>query len=202
MNNLVAVAVRYLGVSKPEIKQMYDYYNSEVIHLVPHNKRYTMPYGAPWCGLFVSVVARIAGYSRNEFPYGVSVYEMVSQAKQWGNYQEGVDGIKEGDLIVYDWLNDGSFSHIGLVQGVKGDNISTIEGNYSNTVKERFIMKSAKAIRGYISLGGVYITTPKRRLEMLAERVILGEFGNGQERKIMLGSDYDKVQKIINQLLS
>lgn len=202
MNKLVAVALRHLNVNKIEIKQIFDFYNSDVIHLLPNNKRYVMPYNAPWCGLFVSVVARIAGYSRNEFPYGVSVYEMASTSKQWGIYSEGTKGIKTGDLIVYDWLQDGSYSHIGLVQGVTDDSISTIEGNYSGTVKERYIKRSARAIRGFISLGGVYMATPRTKLEGLAERVILGEFGNGEERKVVLGSDYDTVQKIVNELLS
>ena len=202
MNNLVSVAIRHLSASSYEVKQMFDYYNSEVLHLLPSNKRYVMPYNAPWCGLFVSVVARIAGYSRNEFPYGVSVYEMASTAKQWGIYSEGTKGIKEGDLIVFDWLQDGSYSHIGIVSGVSDDTISTIEGNYSNTVKERHIKRNARAIKGFISLGGVYMATPRTRLEGLAERVILGEFGNGEERKQVLGSDYEAVQKIVNELLS
>lgn len=37
-------------------------------------------------------------------------------------------------------------------------------------------------------------------IEDLAHRVIKGEFGNGAERKVLLGSNYEKVQQRVNEL--
>ena len=38
-------------------------------------------------------------------------------------------------------------------------------------------------------------------IEDLAHRVIKGEFGNGEERKSLLGSNYEKVQQRVNELM-
>lgn len=38
-------------------------------------------------------------------------------------------------------------------------------------------------------------------IEDLANRVIKGEFGNGEERKALLGSNYEKVQQRVNELM-
>lgn len=38
-------------------------------------------------------------------------------------------------------------------------------------------------------------------IEDLALRVIRGEFGNGEERKVLLGSNYEKVQLRVNELM-
>lgn len=201
MNKLVKIALDHLGLDSQGKKNLVDFYNAECLGLVPANKRYEMVYGDSWCAMFTSVVARKAGLGKNEFPYGVSVAEQVKQAKRWGIYNEELDGLKVGDLLVFDWLDDGSLDHVGIVQTVKPDLIVTIEGNYSNTVKERFINPNAKFLRGYISLGGVYSEAPKRRLEILAEQVLMGELGNGEERKRLLGDDYGEVQRIVNRLM-
>lgn len=38
-------------------------------------------------------------------------------------------------------------------------------------------------------------------IENLAQRVIKGEFGNGEERKVLLGGNYEKVQQRVNEIL-
>lgn len=38
-------------------------------------------------------------------------------------------------------------------------------------------------------------------VEAMARRVIAGEFGNGDERKRRLGSNYDAVQRRVNEIL-
>lgn len=39
-------------------------------------------------------------------------------------------------------------------------------------------------------------------IEDLAQRTIRGEFGNGEERKALLGSNYDRVQQRVNEICS
>ena len=39
-------------------------------------------------------------------------------------------------------------------------------------------------------------------IDSLAQRVIKGEFGNGEERKKALGNKYNEVQKRVNELLN
>ena len=38
-------------------------------------------------------------------------------------------------------------------------------------------------------------------IENLAQRVIKGEFGSGEERKVLLGGNYEKVQQRVNEIL-
>lgn len=200
MNRLVKNALEHLDLDAKGKKDLVKYYNENCLELVPSRKRYEMTFNDPWCSMFTSVVAHKSRLYKNEFPYGVSVHEQVKQAKKWGIYSEGLEGLKSGDLLVFDWVDDGSYDHIGIVNKAGNQIISTIEGNYSNTVKIRYMPYTARFIRGYISLGGSYTESPKRRIETLAEMVLKGEMGNGQERRFLLGSDYPEVQKLVNKL--
>ena len=49
--------------------------------------------------------------------------------------------------------------------------------------------------------GGSGSGAPSGDVSELAERVIAGEFGNGDERKRRLGSNYDAVQRRVNEIL-
>lgn len=51
-------------------------------------------------------------------------------------------------------------------------------------------------------LVAVLLTAVAWTLTTLQRRVINGEFGNGQERRDRLGSDYDAVQARVNEMLS
>lgn len=199
--DLSEIALGYLNMNVAKRKDMVRFYNEDVINLVPHNLRHYMSLGENWCGMFVSCVARISGYSKNEFPYGVSVLEMVKQAKKWGCFNHGSEGIAENDLIVFDWSGDLTPNHIGIVNKVSDEMLITIEGNYSNTVKMRHLKPTSNCIKGYIRLGSVFSENENGRLQGLAEAVIMGELGEGEERKQILGSDYEEVQKIVNKII-
>ena len=51
------------------------------------------------------------------------------------------------------------------------------------------------------SSGGAGSSFGGTDIDALARRVIAGEFGNGAARKAALGSDYEAVQKRVNELL-
>ena len=60
-----------------------------------------------------------------------------------------------GMIIFYDWQdngvgdNRGYSDHVGIVESVKGDIITVIEGNMSDAVGRRTLKVNAKYIRGY-----------------------------------------------------
>ena len=64
---------------------------------------------------------------------------------------------KVGDVILYDWQdngvgdNMGSADHVGIVYSVSGNSFVVIEGNYSNTVKKRNLVVNQRCIRGFIA---------------------------------------------------
>ena len=82
--------------------------------------------------------------------------------------------------------------------------ITVIEGNYNSCVGRREIAVNAKYIRGY----GVpkYDTEPtKKSVTELAQEVLDGKWGNGEDRKKRLtaaGYNYSTIQARVNKLLN
>ena len=84
--------------------------------------------GNPWCAMFVSWCAAQAGISTYIIPklayvpYIVSFYEKRGRYKPRGSYTP-----HKGDIVFF-----GDCDHVGLVEGVSGNNVITIEGNTSS----------------------------------------------------------------------
>lgn len=57
------------------------------------------------------------------------------------------------------------------------------------------------AITGGAASGGTTAVAPEGAVAELAQRVIAGEFGNGDARRTALGSRYDEVQAEVNRIL-
>lgn len=58
------------------------------------------------------------------------------------------------------------------------------------------------AIAGGAASGGTTAVAPEGAVAELAQRVIAGEFGNGDARRTALGSRYDEVQAEVNRILA
>jgi hypothetical protein len=94
---------------------------------------FTKANGLPWCGSFCNWVLATAG---------VKVHSLVSTAvgahkfKEISRWQE-IPAI--GDLAFMDFPHDGvdRISHIGIVAGIDGKTIVTIEGNTSGSGDQR-----------------------------------------------------------------
>lgn len=95
-----------------------------------------------WCAVFLAWCANQAGVSQSVMPK----YSTCDTLKTWfsgksrwrgsashgGSYQP-----KMGDVIFYDWNSNGSADHVGIIETVSGNKVSTIEGNYSDQVMRR-----------------------------------------------------------------
>jgi hypothetical protein len=81
---------------------------------------------------------------------------MIQLYKKAGRWQEN-DAYtpKRGDIIFYDWQdngngdNGGGSDHVGIVTEVNGGNITVIEGNISDKVGYRTLKVNGNFIRGY-----------------------------------------------------
>lgn len=118
-----------------------------------------------------------------------------------GTFYAGLGGAREGDLIIYDWLNNGGYDHVGIIKTLGEKHIITIEGNYSNTVKHRTLNRASRAIKGFIRLSGLEHGDEYANLEALAKGVLRGEFGDGAKRRKLLGDNYHRVQEMVNEIL-
>lgn len=190
--------MKYLGANLNVRKGLINYYNWHCVPLVKPSRRYNMRLTDNWCAMFVSVLAHEKGLTKDEFPYEVSVFYMCEIARERGQYSDGVNGVKEGDLIIYDWTGRGTYDHVGVVLSVGSGSLEVLEGNYGGTVGVRTVNRTSKAVRGFIALNSGTVQDEAERISDLVVRVMRGEYGNGEKRRELLGVDYDAVQAKIN----
>lgn len=140
------VAKKYIGVveGSKKHKAIIDYYNTKI---KPLPQGYKVKYSEQWCATFVSAVAKEANCSN--FPFECSVPRMWEKAKK---KKQTTNKPKKGYLIIYDWYNNGSLDHVGIIQNINGNTLTVIEGNYCDSVKERKISKLSDCIHGYIKV--------------------------------------------------
>lgn len=121
-------------------------------------------YQGGWCTTFALWCFNQAGDALGVKLYGKIVpsggncNSMISWYKNKGRYHTRESGYtpQNGDLIFFDWSGNGSSQHVGIVTGVSGSTIFTIEGNCSAQVKARKYTKTGSkpynnisAIMGY-----------------------------------------------------
>lgn len=143
---------KYVGVTSlsQTHKKIIDEYNKHK----PLAMGYVVKYSDDWCDAFVSFIAiktGIVGLIGTEC--GVERHIQIFKSKGiW--FEDGKMTPKAGDIITYNWdknsqPNDGWADHIGFVEKVNGNTITTIEGNYSRAVRRRIITVGSGNIRGY-----------------------------------------------------
>ena len=205
-NKLIETATDFLNADLPTKYRIIDYYNQHCIDLVKKERRYKVQYSDNWCATFTSVIAHKCGLTKEQFPYECGVMEQVKLAKANNSFTTDVKEVKTGDLIIYDWNTDKWSDHVGFVIKVNEDNIHVIEGNIKNTVGYRTIPKTSKSIQGFIKVQEVQVeqlatnkdSATDERIANLARLTWAGEFGTGDKRKVLLGADFEAVQRCIN----
>lgn len=131
-------------------KIVVDTYNS----ITPRPRGYKLQDKDPWCAATVSAVFHKLGYDDIA---ECGCPSMIKKAKDKGIWMEN-DAYtpKVGDVIMYDWQDDGKGDnmgnpdHVGIVVKVDGNKITVREGNKGGTVGNRTLDVNGKFIRGYI----------------------------------------------------
>lgn len=130
-----------------------DLYNAYcAIHGYPRG--YKVQYTDPWCDPCLSAAYIKAGAVDLIGGVECGVEEHVQIFKRKGIWiEDGNITPKPGDIIVYSWghkqPNNGYSDHIGIVEHVCGTSITTIEGNYKDSVARRTLAVGDGNIRGY-----------------------------------------------------
>ena len=129
-------------------KSIVDIYNS----MYPLPAGYKMKYWDAWCDCTVSAAAIVTG-NAEKTGRECSVPRHIKIFKSLGIWLEGNNTVPQpGDLIVFNWFPavKNNASHIGIVEKVEGNTITTIEGNMGiGKVGRRTIPVGWKYIRGY-----------------------------------------------------
>ncbi len=103
-----------------------------------------------WCACFTSWCADQCGYIESG---AVPKFSLCSDGVKWfqekKQFQDGSYVPVPGDIIFFDWGNDGSIDHVGIVENVKKGVVNTIEGNSGDKVKRNSYPVGSDSIYGY-----------------------------------------------------
>lgn len=155
--NLIAVAKTQLGYKESELDFIID--DDGVMH---GYTRYGHWYGArysEWCAMFASFCLNYAEIPQSYFPREANCNNWVSTLKQLGLYQKASEAEPAvGDLVFFDYENDGRADHVGIVSAVNAGKIEVIEGNVGKAVRTRSydLKDDAKTLLGYGDLTKAY----------------------------------------------
>lgn len=150
--NVLDVARAWVGFSEAndKFKEILDVYNNHK----PLARGYTVKTNDQWCDTFVSAVAIKAG-AVDLIGTECGCEKHVAIFKKLGIWiEDGSIKPKAGDIILFNWddstqENNGHSDHIGYVEKVEGNTITTIEGNMNEKVDRRTIPVGWGYIRGY-----------------------------------------------------
>lgn len=103
-----------------------------------------------WCACFVSWCAEQCGYLDSGT---VPKFSLCSDGVDWfnsrGQFEDGSYVPVVGDIIFFDWEEDGDVDHVGIVEDVVNGVVHTIEGNSGNAVRQRNYFLGDSRIYGY-----------------------------------------------------
>lgn len=134
-------------------REIIDIYNG----YTPRPRGYKMTYADNWCAAAVSAAAIRAGLTAI-MPVECSCAELIKLHRSLGQWVEDDSYLpKPGDLIMYDWGDDGKGDctgapeHVGMVEKVAGSRFTVIEGNKGSesVVGRRTLYINGRFIRGY-----------------------------------------------------
>lgn len=187
-------SLQFVGIKQGSArhKEIIDGYNNGV---KPLPRSYRVTYSDSWCATFVSYVMLKCGATNA--PYECSCYYMKKKAT---TNNQIVKTPKVNDLVIYDWNNNGTLDHVGIITEINGNVLTVVEGNKSKQVGVRTISKNSSEINCFIRVPNNNTTD----LTTIAKEVIKGKYGNGVERKKALenmGYNYKEVQAKVNELL-
>ena len=65
-------------------------------------------------------------------------FSRCSDGVRWfeskGRFRDGSYTPVAGDIIFFDWGNNGTIDHVGIVESVSGGTVNTIEGNRKSVI--------------------------------------------------------------------
>lgn len=145
-NKLIRQAEKWLGLNERDgsFKEIIDLYNS----VEPIPRGYRAPYTCEWCAIFVTALGYKTGMS-DLIGAECSVPKFMQIFKAKGIWLGANVTPKPGDIVIYDWDTQRDGDHIGIIEQVKGNAVTAIEGNMSERVGRRTFSKGWSRVTGY-----------------------------------------------------
>ena len=102
------------------------------------------------CACFVSWCADQSGCIQSGV---IPKFSLCSDGVKWfeskGRFRDGSYTPVAGNIIFFDWGNNGTIDHVGIVESVSGGTVNTIEGNSGDKVARRSYSIGSSNIYGY-----------------------------------------------------
>lgn len=103
-----------------------------------------------WCACFVSWCGEQCGYLEGGV---IPKFSLCSDGLKWfqekGQFKDGSCVPAVGNIIFFDWGDDGSIDHVGIVESVGKGKVNTVEGNSGDAVRRRSYLIGNREIYGY-----------------------------------------------------
>ena len=103
-----------------------------------------------WCACFVSWCADQSGYIQSGV---IPKFSLCSDGVKWfeskGRFRDASYTPAAGDIIFFDWGNNGTIDQVGIVESVSGGTVNAIEGNSGDKVARRSYSIGSSNIYGY-----------------------------------------------------
>ena len=129
--DIVEVAKTQIGYTELTNSSGTPVIDSETPYYTKYGARYGDPNGH-WCAYFVLWCAEQAGIPTSIICKSSSCGNcnyFVNWFKSNHRWQDRAYVPKAGDIMFFDWNGDGIANHVGIVQGISGNTVYTIEGN-------------------------------------------------------------------------
>ena len=113
-----------------------------------NNTKYGEDYGLnynPWCQMFIWWIANNAGIGEDIIPKTASCPTAYNWFKNKGQVIPNSEA-KAGDIIFFIWTGHTAPDHVGIIENVNSNIITTIEGNKKDAVERRNVNKDNKCI--------------------------------------------------------
>lgn len=148
IDKLIEIAEGEIGECEPAGDDKYIKYYNETGGM-------EFPLNVPWCAIFVTWCKAKAGIDKSIIPHFASCDLGKDWFKNKGLWKKGKAyggdyAPKKGDIIFFSsGYSESDSTHVGIVTGLSGNAVSTIEGNTSNKVARRSYSVGSKYIIGY-----------------------------------------------------
>lgn len=108
--------------------------------------------GTAWCAGFTSTCMKEAGIDTSWMTSKTYVPTIKNDAVSSGRFVS-TSNLQAGDLIFFDWNQNGTPDHVGIVAGFDGDYILTYEGNTGTSEGVALLKRSKSCVVGGARLG-------------------------------------------------
>ena len=152
--------------------------------------------GAEWCQFFTSWAGKAAGIPQSILKHGGSCQTTLNQYKQMGVFHPASNyNPQAGDIVYFNWNKTGRASHVGIVTGVSGNNVLTIEGNTTMKGSKAEGVESKSRSKGNGIIGYIHPNWTGEKKTVNPSKLLKLGYGPDKSNRVKIESPYMRETK-------